>query len=124
MDCLTATIRTIAREAPNAAEAKPAFIAARMTALADPSVIEALYRASRAGVQIDLLVRGICCLRPGVAGVSERIRVTSVVDRYLEHARIWYFQAAGKDEVYCSSADWMPRNFVRRVEIAFPVEDP
>ena len=99
-------------------------IVAKMNALADPDVIRALYRASQAGVQVDLLLRGICCLRPGLAGVSERIRVISVVDRFLEHARIWHFHARGAKKVYLASGDWMPRNFIRRVDIAFPVESP
>jgi polyphosphate kinase len=99
-------------------------IIAKMNALADPEVIQALCAASQAGVQVDLLVRGICCLRPGVPGVSERIRVTSVVDRFLEHARIWFFQAGGARKLFLSSGDWMQRNFVRRVDVAFPVEDP
>ena len=99
-------------------------IVAKMNALADPDVINALYRASQAGVQIDLLVRGICCLRPGLSGVSERIRVTSVVDRFLEHARIWHFHARGAKKIFLASGDWMPRNFVRRVDLAFPVESP
>src|SRR3954468_646220 len=99
-------------------------IVAKMNSLADSEVIKALYRASQAGVQIDLIIRGICCLRPGVPGVSERIRVISIVDRYLEHTRIWYFDAGGKREMFLASADWMQRNFVRRVEIAFPVDDP
>jgi polyphosphate kinase len=99
-------------------------IIAKMNALADYEVIKALYRASQAGVQIDLIIRGICCLRPGVPGVSEKIRVTSIIDRFLEHHRIWYFENGGKRDVWLASADWMGRNFVRRVEIAFPVEDP
>jgi len=97
-------------------------IVAKMNALADPEVIKALYRASQAGVQIDLLVRGVCALRPGVPKLSERIRVKSVVDRFLEHARIWHFHARGEKKVYLASGDWMPRNFIRRVDVAFPVE--
>ncbi len=93
-------------------------------ALADPEVIKALYRASQAGVQVDLLVRGACALRPGVPKLSERIRVTSVVDRFLEHARIWHFHARGEKKVVLASGDWMPRNFIRRVDLAFPVESP
>ena len=99
-------------------------IVAKMNALADPDIIKALYRASRRGVQIDLLIRGVCCLRPGVEGLSERIRVTAVVDRFLEHGRIWHFAARGASKVYLTSGDWMPRNFVRRVDIAFPIDQP
>ena len=83
-----------------------------------------LYRASQAGVRIDLIIRGTCCLRPGVPGVSENIRVISIVDKYLEHSRITYFQNGDEPEIFLASADWMPRNFRRRVEIMFPIEDP
>ena len=99
-------------------------IMAKMNAIVDPETIEALYRASRAGVEIDLVVRGICCLRPGVEGVSDRIRVTSIIGRFLEHSRLWRFANGGSPEYYIGSADWMPRNFDRRVEAAVPVEDP
>ena len=98
-------------------------IIAKMNSLQDPEIVEALYEASNAGVKIELLVRGICCLRPGIAGMSENIRVVSVVDRFLEHSRIYYFRAGGARRMYLSSADWMPRNFYSRYEVAFPVKD-
>jgi len=107
-----------------AAAGEQGRIVAKMNALADPEVIRALYRASSRGVQIDLMIRGICCLRPGVPGLSERIRVVAVVDRFLEHSRIWHFHAGGEKKVYLASGDWMSRNFVRRVDVAFPVEHP
>jgi len=118
-----AVIEMIDREAELARQTGRGRIVAKMNSLADSEVIKALYRASQAGVQVDLIVRGICCLRPGLPGVSERIRVVSVVDRFLEHSRIWFFEAGGKREMWLSSADWMPRNFIRRVEVAFPIED-
>ena len=120
-DGLVARIR---REAGHARAGRPARIIAKMNALVDRRLIEELYEASEAGVRIDLIVRGICCLRPEVPGLSANIRVISIVDRYLEHARISYFQNAGEAEYLLASADWMPRNLDRRVEIAFPVLDP
>jgi polyphosphate kinase len=106
-----------------AAEGKPARVIAKMNSLLEPEIIEALYEASQAGVSVDLLVRGVCALRPGVAGLSENIRVRSVVGRFLEHSRIFYFHAGGATKVYMSSADWMERNFFRRIEISFPILD-
>jgi polyphosphate kinase len=123
MDYLRWTIRMIDRETENAAAGKPASITAKMNALADPSVIEALYRASAAGVRIELLVRGICCLVPGKAGISENIRVTSIIDRFLEHSRIFEFANGGSPQVWVSSGDWMQRNFLRRIETTFPIRD-
>jgi polyphosphate kinase len=96
----------------------------KMNSLIESEVIEALYEASQAGVSIDLIVRGLCTLRPGVKGLSENIRVRSIIGQFLEHARVLYFHAAGEERVYLSSADWMDRNFFRRVEVAFPVLDP
>jgi polyphosphate kinase len=119
-----AVLGLIAREAEHARNGRPARIVAKMNALVDEDVIEALYRASQAGVPITLLVRGICCLRPGVPRVSETIEVRARVDRFLEHGRIFHFANGGKDDVYISSADWMPRNFHRRVEVMVPIEDP
>ncbi len=117
-------IGLIDREAEKARRGEPSRIVAKMNSLVDPKVIRALYAASNAGVPIDLLVRGICCLRPDVPGFSETIRVTSVVDRFLEHSRVFAFGDGDDPEVFVSSADWMPRNFHRRVEVMVPVEDP
>jgi polyphosphate kinase len=113
----------IARETANARQGLPARIIAKMNSLVDPEIIEALYQASQAGVKIDLIVRGICCLRTGVPGVSENISVRSIVGRFLEHSRIFYFENGCRPEVYLGSADWMPRNFFRRIELVFPIED-
>ena len=117
-------IALIDREAAHAKAGKPAAIVAKMNGLIDRRTVEALYAASQAGVEIDLIVRGMCSLRPGVKGLSERIRVRSIVGRYLEHSRIFNFANSGKEEVYCSSADWMPRNLVERCEVVFPVTQP
>mgnify|MGYP002536738824 FL=1 len=117
-------LEMIARETQNAKEGKPAKIIAKCNSLCDRKIILALYEASCAGVQIDLIVRGICCLVAGKPGVSENIRVRSIVGTFLEHARIFYFYNDGNEEVYMGSADWMPRNLDRRVEIVFPVEAP
>ncbi len=113
----------IGREEENARKGEPARIVAKMNSLCDPDIIEALYKASAAGVKIDLIVRGICCLRVGIPGVSENITVRSIVGNFLEHARIFMFENAGHPEFYAGSADWMPRNLDRRVEIVFPLED-
>ena len=118
-----AMIEYIEREAQAARAGKPARIVAKMNAIIEPEVIRALYRASQAGVPIDLVVRGICGLRPGVPGVSDNIRVRSIVGRFLEHTRVFYFENGGKPLIYCSSADWMGRNLHRRVETCFPVLD-
>jgi polyphosphate kinase len=114
----------IGREAAHAAAGRPGRIVAKMNGLEDAQVIEALYAAGAAGVEIDLIVRGICCLRPGVAGLSERIRVIRIVDRFLEHARILFVANGGSPELFLASADWMPRNLDRRVEVLFPILDP
>jgi polyphosphate kinase len=114
----------IRKEADIARGGRPARIIAKINSLIDPAIIEELYLASQAGVQIDLIVRGMCSLRPGVAGVSERIRVLSIIDRYLEHARVFYFLNGGESTYLLASADWMQRNFDQRIEIAFPVLDP
>jgi polyphosphate kinase len=115
-------IEKISREAEHARQGRKARIIAKMNALIEPQIIQALYEASGAGVSIDLIVRGICALRPGIPIVSDNIRVRSIVGRFLEHSRVYYFRNDGKEELYCASADWMERNFFRRVEVAFPVE--
>ncbi len=117
-------IERIDREAANSHAAKPARIVAKINGLVSQRIIQALYEASRAGVKIDLIVRGVCCLRPGMAGVSENIHVRSIVGRFLEHTRVYYFENGGEEsEVFCASADWMPRNLVQRVEQCFPILD-
>jgi polyphosphate kinase len=118
------TVELIEEQAQRAAAGRPSRIFAKLNALVDPTVIEALYRASQAGVPIDIVARGICSLRPGVPGLSETIRVRSIVDRFLEHSRIYVFGPDDDARVFLSSADWMPRNFFRRVEVMFPVLDP
>jgi polyphosphate kinase len=117
-------IALINREAEHARHGRPAHIIAKMNALLDKNIIMALYRASQAGVEIDLIVRGICALRPGIRGVSDHIRVRSIVGRFLEHSRIFHFFNDGEEEVYLGSADWMPRNLYERVEVLFPLKDP
>ena len=117
-------IAFIERERDNAVAGKPSRIIAKLNALVDQEIIEKLYEASTAGVKIDLIVRGICCLRPGIPNLSENIRVVSIVGRFLEHSRIYYFSNDDNPVLYLSSADWMPRNLLRRVEVAFPIENP
>jgi polyphosphate kinase len=123
LDLAEHCLALIGREAEHARHGRPAHIIAKMNALLDKNIIMALYQASQAGVQIDLLVRGMCALRPGVRGVSDRIRVQSIVGRFLEHSRIFYFANGGEDEIYVGSADWMPRNLYERVEVLFPLKD-
>ncbi len=117
-------IGLIERERDHALAGKPARIIAKLNSLVDQEIIEKLYEASCADVTIDLIVRGICCLRPKIPGLSQNIRVFSIVGRFLEHSRIYYFANDGQPEIFLSSADWMPRNFLRRIELAFPIEDP
>jgi polyphosphate kinase len=124
IDLAAGCVEMIDREAAHARRKRPARIIAKVNALLDPGIIQALYRASQAGVEIDLIVRGGCALRPGVRGLSHRIRVRSIVGRFLEHSRICYFENAGEPEIYLGSADWMPRNLYERVEVMFPIHDP
>ncbi|MGC2527176.1 MAG: polyphosphate kinase 1 [Candidatus Acidiferrum sp.] len=123
-DMAKTCIALIDREARHARRKRPARIIAKVNAVIDPPIIQALYRASRAGVDIDLIVRGQCALVPGLRGVSSRIHVRSIVGRFLEHSRIFYFENGGKPDVYLGSADWMPRNLYERVEVLFPLQDP
>jgi len=116
-------LEAIRNETALAKAGKRAHIIAKMNALLEPQTINALYEASQAGVKIDLIVRGVCALRPGVKGLSENIRVRSLIGRFLEHSRIFYFHRDGKNDVYLASADWMDRNFFRRIETCFPVLD-
>jgi polyphosphate kinase len=117
-------VGAIREEAKRAGEGKPARIIAKMNALLEPQIIEELYLASQAGVKIDLMVRGVCALKPGIEGLSENIRVRSIVGRFLEHSRVFFFENGGAEDVYLASADWMDRNFFRRIELCFPVLDP
>jgi len=114
-------IERIERERANREAGKPARIIAKINSLTEPQIIQALYRASQAGVPIQLIVRGMCALRPGIEGVSETIEVRSIVGRFLEHTRVYYFENAGQPEIFCASADWMERNLFHRVETAFPI---
>jgi polyphosphate kinase len=123
LDLAEHCLALIAREAEHARHGRPARIIAKMNALLDKNIITALYKASQAGVEIDLIVRGMCALRPGIRGVSDRIRVRSIIGRFLEHSRIFYFSNGGEEEVYLGSADWMPRNLYERVEVLFPLKD-
>ncbi len=123
IDLAERSINLIAREADHARHGRPARIIAKMNSLLDRNIIRELYRASQAGVQIDLIVRGVCGLRSGVRGVSDHIKVRSIVGRFLEHSRIFYFANGGEDEIYLGSADWMPRNLYERVETLFPIKD-
>lgn len=124
VDLAASTLSAIQRETEHARAKRPARIIAKMNALLDKNVIQALYRASQAGVKIDLIVRGMCSLRPGVPGISDNIVVRSIVGRFLEHSRIFYFENGGDDEMFISSADWMPRNLYERVEVLCPILDP
>ena len=122
MATLADEARQVMSQTQQASEGKPAHIIAKFNSLTDPKVIRALYKASQTGVKIDLVVRGMCCLRPGIAGVSHNIQVRSIIGRFLEHTRVFYFLNGGDEKIYLSSADWMERNLDKRVETCFPVE--
>jgi polyphosphate kinase len=124
LDLAEKCMSLIEREAEHARMGRPASIIAKFNSLLDENIVQSLYRASQAGVDIELLVRGICSLRPGIRGISDRIRVRSIVGRFLEHSRIYYFENGGDPEVYLGSADWMPRNLHERVEVLFPLKSP
>lgn len=123
VNSLDSMVKRIEREIEKSSQEHPGLIIAKMNALVDSRMIRALYKASMAGVRVELIVRGICALRPGIPGLSDNIRVISILDRFLEHTRIYYFHNAGEPEIFSGSADWMPRNFKRRVEVLFPIED-
>ncbi|MGE5525819.1 MAG: RNA degradosome polyphosphate kinase, partial [Rhodospirillaceae bacterium] len=120
----TEMLDKIREETAIARKGRRARIVAKMNALLEPGIIDALYAASQAGVEVDLIVRGVCALRPGIPGVSDNIRVRSIIGRFLEHTRVFYFHGDGAEHVYLSSADWMERNFFRRIEVCFPILDP
>jgi polyphosphate kinase len=124
LDLAEKCMRLIDREAEHARAGRPARIVAKFNSLLDAEIVQCLYRASQAGVNIELIVRGICSLRPGIRGLSDRIRVRSIVGRFLEHSRIYYFENGGEPEVFLGSADWMPRNLHERVEVLFPLKNP
>jgi polyphosphate kinase len=117
-------LERVDREIEHARAGRPARIQAKLNGLTDRTVVQALYLASQAGVEVDLVVRGICTLRPGVPGLSENVRIRSILGRFLEHARIYYFENGGKEEYFIGSADWRKRNVRRRVEVVAPVDDP
>jgi polyphosphate kinase len=117
-------LKHINEEIEHARRGRPARVIAKMNALIEPKIIQALYRASQANVKVDLIVRGMCALKPGIQGISDNINVHSIIGRFLEHTRVFYFENDGEPRLYLSSADWMGRNFFNRVETCFPIDDP